>query len=121
MAYILVMAGGLITVAETQVFLRQAAGIWTEEEHDEFVLYIAGNAEAGDVIPETGGVRKVRWKRAGSGKRGGVRVIYFYHDRARPLYLLMVYAKSRQEDLDAAEKQTVCELASLLKGKRRKT
>ena len=37
------------------------------------------------MIPDTGGVRKVRWSRAGSGKRGGVRVVYFYHDAGRPL------------------------------------
>lgn len=85
LAYILVMTEGLFTVAETSLFSRQAKVVWSEEEHDEFVLYIAGNPEAGDVIADTGGVRKVRWKRAGSGKRGGVRVIYFYHDRERPL------------------------------------
>lgn len=120
MAYILVMAEELITVAETPLFLRQAKQIWTDDEHDEFVLYIAGNPDVGDLIPETGGVRKVRWKRAGSGKRGGVRVIYFYHDRDRPLYLLLVYAKGRQEDLDPDEKRTVRELAATIKGKQRK-
>jgi hypothetical protein len=112
------MAEKLITVAETPVFVRQAKEVWTDDEHDAFVLYIAGNPEAGAVIPDTGGVRKVRWSRAGIGKRGGVRVIYFYHDRDRPLYLLMVYAKARQEDLDPDEKRAVRELAVLLKGKR---
>jgi hypothetical protein len=119
LAYILIMAARLITVAETPVFVRQAKEVWSEEEHDEFVLYIAGNPEAGTVIPDTGGVRKLRWGRAGSGKRGGVRVIYFYHDPDRPLYLLMVYAKGRQEDLDPDEKRAVRELAALIKGKRR--
>jgi hypothetical protein len=52
------------------------------------------------------------------GKRGGVRVVYFYHDADQPLYLLMVYAKARREDLSAAEKRGVRELAALLKGKR---
>jgi hypothetical protein len=98
------MAERLITVAETAGFLRQAKAVWSEEAHKEFVLCIAGNPEAGDVIAETGGVRKVRWTRAGAGKRGGVRVIYFYHDPDRPLYLLMVYAKGRQDDLDADDK-----------------
>jgi hypothetical protein len=79
------MADRLITVAETPVFVRQAKEVWSEEERDEFVLYIAGNPEAGAVIPDTGGVRKLRWGRAGSGKRGGVRVIYFYRDPDRPL------------------------------------
>lgn len=114
------MAEGLITVAETPVFLRQAREVWSEDEHEEFVLYIAGNPDAGDVIADTGGVRKVRWKRAGSGKRGGVRVIYFFHDRDRPLYLLLVYAKGRQEDLDPDEKRAVRELAIIIKGRGRK-
>ncbi len=120
LAYILVMAERLITVAETPVFLRQAKEVWSEVEHDEFVLAIASNPEAGIVIPDTGGVRKLRWGRAGSGKRGGVRVIYFFHDRDRPLYLLMVYAKGRQEDLDPDEKRAVRELAAVLKRKRHK-
>jgi hypothetical protein len=83
------------------------------------VLYIAGNPEAGDVIAGTGGVRKVRWSRAGAGKRGGVRVVYFYRDAARPLYLLLVYTKSRQENLAPDEKRTVREIAAAIKGKRR--
>jgi hypothetical protein len=70
----------------------------------------------GDVIPETGGVRKIRWVRAGTGKRGGARVIYFYHDADRPLYLLMVYAKARQENLTPDEKRAVRKLAAILKG-----
>ena len=67
------------------------------------------------MIPDTGGVRKVRWVRAGSGKRGGVRVVYFYHDAGRPLYLLMVYAKARREDLSPDEKRAVRALAAVLK------
>ena len=63
---------------------------------EAFVTFIAANPEAGDVIPDTGGVRKVRWTRAGSGKRGGTRVIYFYYDAGRPLYLLLVYALYHQ-------------------------
>jgi hypothetical protein len=115
MAYIYNVPRAPITVAETPLFLRQAADIWDEAEHDAFVTYIASYPEAGDVIPETGGVRKVRWTRAGSGKRGGTRVIYFYHDAGRPLYLLMVYAKARREDMTADEKRAVRALATTLK------
>ena len=68
------------------------------------------------MIPETGGVRKLRWGRAGSGKRGGARVVYFYHDAGRPLYLLMVYAKAQQEDLTSNEKRAVRKLVGILKG-----
>jgi hypothetical protein len=113
------MSEGLITVAETPVFLRQAKEVWSDSEREDFILYIAGNPEAGDVIPETGGIRKVRWSRAGTGKRGGVRVIYFFHDRSKPLYLLMVYAKGRRDNLDADDKKALRGLADAIKGKRR--
>jgi hypothetical protein len=113
------MARGLITVAETAVFVRQAASVWDDAEREEFVSFIAANPETGDVIPETGGVRKVRWSRPGTGKRGGARVIYFYHDANQPLYLLMVYAKARQADLSADETKTVRELTAVLKRKRK--
>jgi hypothetical protein len=104
-----------ITVAETPLFVRQAGAVWDEAEREAFIEFIARHPTAGDLIPETGGVRKVRWARAGSGKRGGVRVIYFYHDAGRPLYLLMVYAKARREDLSADEKRAVRALAAVLK------
>lgn len=94
----------LITVAETALFLKQAAGLWRDEDRAEFVDYIAANPDAGDLIQDTGGLRKIRWGRAGSGKRGGVRVIYFYHDDAMPLFLLLIYAKSQRENWTRDEK-----------------
>ncbi len=106
----------LITIAEMPLFVRQAEAVWNESERGAFVGFIAANPEAGDVIPETGGVRKVRWARAGTGKRGGARVVYFYHDADRPLYLLMVYAKARRENLTPDEKRAVRKLAAILKG-----
>ncbi len=109
----------LLTVAETPLFVRQAAVVWSDEERAGFVDYIAANPEAGDVIPDTGGVRKVRWARSGTGKSGGVRVIYFYHDAGRPLYLLLVYAKGRQENMTPDEKKQVRKLAADLKSKAR--
>ena len=115
MAYIAPMWTRPITVAETAVFARQASALWTDDERLEFVDFIARNPEAGDLIPGSGGVRKVRWGRKGSGKRGGVRVIYFYHDPAMPLYLLMIYAKARRDDLSPDARRTVRELAARLK------
>jgi hypothetical protein len=111
------MGVALITVAETPVFIRQAEKLWGASEHERFVAFIAANPTAGDVVPETGGVRKIRWTRGGTGKRGGTRVIYFYHNSARPLYLLMVYAKAQQDDLSPEEKRQVRGFAEMLKGK----
>jgi hypothetical protein len=115
MAYIAKVTRRFITVAETPLFSRQARDVWDDAGREAFIEFIARNPEEGDVIPETGGVRKIRWARPGSGKRGGARVIYFYHSGDRPLYLLMVYAKARQENLTAEEKKLVRKLAAALK------
>src|SRR5260370_42683128 len=96
-----------ITVVETAVFIRQAAGIWSDEARSTFIDFIARNPEVGDLIPQTGGVRKVRWSRQGTGKRGGVRGIYFYHAPDRPLYLLMINAKAQRDDLSPEARRTV--------------
>jgi hypothetical protein len=84
---------------ETLLFLRPVAALWREAERIAFVDHTVANPEAGDVILGTGGVRKVRWKRAGKGKRGGTRVICFHHDDTMPLYLLLIHAKSQREGL----------------------
>ena len=107
-----------ITVAETQVFERAAAKIWSEDERLALVDYVARNPESGDVIPGTGGVRKLRGGRAGIGRRGGARVIYFYYDTDCPLYLLLAYAKASAEDMTADEKRAVSAFAAVIKGRR---
>jgi len=109
------MTNRLLAVAETQLFIRQAADVWNDAERHAFIDFIAANPEEGDMIPDTGGIRKIRWRRQGAGKRGGVRVVYFYHDPAMPLYLLMVYAKAQQENLSSDEKRRVQSLVTALK------
>jgi hypothetical protein len=109
------MTNRLLTIAETQLFIRQAADVWKDGERMAFVDFIAANPEAGDVIPDTGGLRKVRWSRQGTGKRGGVRVIYFYHDANMPLYLMLIYAKAQRADLTPDEKRRAQALIATLK------
>ena len=86
------------TVAETPIFLRYAAEVWTEAEREDFVSFIAANPEAGAVIRGSGGCRKVRWALSGQGKRGGARVIYF-NAVDTTIWLLIVYKKAKFDNL----------------------
>ncbi len=121
MAYTVEVWTTPITVAETQTFLRQAHDVWSDDEREAFIDFIARNPEAGDIIRDGGRVRKVRWGRQGRGKRGGVRVIYFFHDLETPLYLLLVYAKAVRTDLSPDAKKAVREFAERIKQARRRT
>lgn len=110
------------TIAETEAFVRTASALWSGQEIEALKYYLALNPLIGDEIPGTGGLRKVRWGRAGMGKRGGARVIYYYYDATAPLFLLAAYAKASQEDLTPGEKAALAKAAALLKAsiKRRK-
>ena len=89
----------VLTVVETLLFQRQWPLYWTEEERGAFAAFIAEHPAAGDVVPESGGIRKVRWGRAGTGKSGGVRVIYFTRNDEGEVVLLTLYAKSKTNNL----------------------
>jgi hypothetical protein len=93
----------MLTVVETLLFQKQWPLYWTEEERGEFAAYIAESPDAGDVVPESGGIRKVRWRRAGSGKSGGVRVIYFVRMAEEEVVLLTLYAKAKTDNIAGAK------------------
>ena len=92
----------MLTVVETPHFQTLWTAYWTEEERAEFAAFIAANPSAGDVVRGSGGVRKVRWTRAGTGKSGGVRVIYFVRTTAGEVVLMFIYAKSKLDTLSGA-------------------
>ena len=89
----------MLTVIETSLFQRLWPLYWTEDERGAFASYIAKYPTAGDVVPESGGIRTVRWSRAGSGKSSGVRVIYFTRTAEGEVVLLTLYAKSKTDNL----------------------
>jgi hypothetical protein len=89
----------MFTVIETPTFSRLCADYWTEDERGTFAAWIAAHPEIGDVIPGAGGCRKVRWSRAGMGKRGGVRVIHYNQLADGRIYLLLIYAKGVQDNI----------------------
>lgn len=83
------------------IFSADAKSIWDEQERGEFCAWLASNPLAGDVIPGSGGCRKVRWTRAGMGKQGGSRIIYFNRLENGEIYLLAIYAKAVRGNIPA--------------------
>lgn len=103
-----------VSVVETPEFLAAAQRIMDEDERGLLVDYLARNPLAGDIIPGTGGVRKLCWGLEGRGKRGGARVLYYYHGDAMPVFALTAYAKNERADLSQAEWNNFRRLTTLL-------
>ena len=91
----------MFTLIESPIFTKLWPDYWSEEERGEFASWLAKNPEAGDIVPGSGGVRKIRWSRLGQGKRGGVRVIYYNQPSESLIWLLTIYAKSKKEHAPA--------------------
>ncbi len=89
-------------IAESALFVRQSESVFTQLELWSLQIALSANPTAGVVIPGTRGLRKVRWGARGSGKRGGARVIYFWHARDGALHFLAVYEKRTGEELGIA-------------------
>lgn len=108
------------TVVETKPFTAQAADLLTDEEKAELIDALASDPAAGTLIPGTGGVRKLRIPLLGRGKRGGARVVYFFHDEDLPVYALLLFAKNERTDMTSAQKKAVRQFAEAIKATRRK-
>lgn len=89
----------LRTVVETDALRKHAAAIWNDDERHAFIDWIAAHPDSGEVIPGAEGARKVRWTRPGSGKRGGVRIIYFHIASAEIVLLVLAYVKARRSNV----------------------
>jgi hypothetical protein len=96
-----------MTVVETPEFLRRSEGIFGAEERAKVVQFVGSYPLAGDLIPGAGGVRKLRWSVTGKGKRGGARVIYYFHSQNMPAVLMTVFRKNEKADLTPAEKKAL--------------
>ena len=86
---------------ETKLFSRLVAEYMSDEEYSSLQNALIKDPEAGDLIPGSGGVRKLRWGVAGRGKRGGIRVIYYARTRQGQIWMLTLYAKNVMENISA--------------------
>ncbi|KJV08864.1 RelE cytotoxic translational repressor of toxin-antitoxin stability system [Elstera litoralis] len=109
------MEPALLSVVETAVFARRAEKLLSPEERLDLITFLAKNPEAGDEMPGTGGVRKVRFAAKSKGKSGGIRVIYYFFDLNNPLYALLIYGKGEQCDLTPEQTKAVAGLAAQIK------
>ncbi|MDP2482675.1 MAG: type II toxin-antitoxin system RelE/ParE family toxin [Candidatus Palauibacterales bacterium] len=91
-------------IKETTVFSRRVQRLLDPESYRLLQLRLAADPEAGSLIPGTGGLRKIRWRAAGRGKRGGVRVIYYFAGAHDTILLLMMFAKNERSDLTREQK-----------------
>lgn len=87
---------------ETSIFTRRIMKLLSDEAYRDLQAALTDDPKAGEVIPGAGGLRKIRWRVAGRGKRGGVRVIYYCWSEHR-LYMIFAYDKSEQNDLTSEQ------------------
>jgi len=86
-------------IVETPVFTRKIKEVLPDNEYRKLQWVLVVNPEAGLVIPGCSGLRKLRWAVPGRGKRGGLRIIYYWYSKDEMIYMLLVYKKSEHEDL----------------------
>jgi hypothetical protein len=89
----------VFTFIESAAFESTRPVYFDEDEYSELQQYMMQNPEAGQVIPGSGGLRKLRWKRSGMGKRGGLRVVYFVRFNPSEFWMLAVYAKAKLDNV----------------------
>jgi len=97
----------MVTVAETKAFQRKIEQMLSNEEKEGLIGYLAEHPNAGTLMKNTGGIRKLRWAQSGRGKSGGIRVIYYFHSEMMPLYLLAVFGKNEKANLSKEERNSL--------------
>jgi len=90
-------------IIETSVFTRKIRELISDEEYGELQFALIQRPDIGVVIPQSGGIRKIRWSGSGRGKRGGIRVIYYWYVNEQQIYMLLAYAKNEQANFSAAQ------------------
>lgn len=102
------------TIAEMPEFIRRSEKIFSTTGHRALIEYLAEFPKAGVLMQGTGGIRKLRWARGGSGKSGGARIIYYFHNEHTPLYLLTIFGKGEKPNISKAERNELAKLVRVL-------
>jgi hypothetical protein len=89
----------MVTFVESLQFTRQVHDYLTDDEYGGFQSFLAASPDSGNLVRGSGGVRKVRWSRRGTGKSGSVRILYFVRTQAGEIWLLLIYAKSAADSI----------------------
>src|SRR5687767_13131171 len=97
---------GSVRFVETTLFTQRVVEMLPDDSYRELQNEVARDPEQGDLIPQSGGLRKLRWSVPGQGKRGGTRVIYYCHVRGSTILMLYIYRKSVQGDLTKEQLRT---------------
>lgn len=92
-----------MVIVETPVFTKCVVDLLEDDQYRNLQGLLALRPEIGPIIPGSGGLRKVRWSVTGRGKRGGVRIIYYWVTRSETVLMLYIYPKSKKEDLTSKE------------------
>ena len=102
----------MLEFRETEIFTREITSLLSDDDYAELQGVLVVQPDAGRVIKETGGLRKLRWsqRQRGKGKRGGVRVIYYWYASESLIYMLFAYSKDERDDLTPAQRKALARL-----------
>ena len=95
---------------ETPIFTKAVQKLLEDDEYKSLQVALMLRPEQGAIIPGSGGLRKVRWGIKGKGKRGGLRVIYYWDKKTEFFYMLYIYFKSKKDDLSPDQLQILSQL-----------
>jgi hypothetical protein len=105
----------MITFIETSLFTSLVSEYLTDDEYREMQNYLIVRPDAGNLIQGSGGIRKLRWARTGMGKSSGVRTLYYWAKSQEEIYLLTMYNKNEQENIDSATLKRITKELEIMK------
>ena len=102
------------TIVELTEYIKRSEKLLSNSERLSIINHLAKLPTSGEIMKATGGIRKLRWSAQSKGKSGGVRVIFYYHNKSIPLFLLTVFGKGEKSNLTKTERNELSKFTSLL-------